>query len=181
MTQAEVSEIRAHETMTSAKKPAIELEVVRELPIDVATAYAWLTDYQPQDGALFGKGATRTAVRVDPNHVWLNLTLHAFGMTNRTEGVVTLDPPNHWQFDAEIRSQRRKMGEDFCDYRLVPTGSGRSRLAVKFRFDAPGRFAHWFLQRRGQAIVEKYYDRIVQALVSETANATFGPRSVEGG
>ncbi len=180
MTQSGVRETRVHELGTAAaQKPPIELEVVRELPVDVATAYAWLTDYQPEDGALFGKGVTRTAVRVDPNHVRLCMTARAFGMTYQTEGAVTLDPPNHWQFDAEMRSSRRKMGDEFCDYRLVPTGSGRSKLAVKFGFDVPGRFARWFLRRRGQAFVEKNYDRIVQALVSGTDPTTSRPTGPE--
>ncbi len=182
MTQSGVRDMRVREVGTgAAQKPPIELEIVRELPVDVATAYAWLTDYQPEDGALFGKGVTRTAVRVDPNHVRLCMTARAFGMTNQTEGVVTLDTPNHWEFDAEMRSSRRKMGDEFCDYRLLPTGSGHSRLAVTFRFNAPGRFARWFIRHKGQAFVEKNYDRIVKALVSETGRATSHPNGPEVG
>jgi hypothetical protein len=112
------------------------IEITRHLPLPVAAAYAWLTDFRDDDPARAGAMLTerrvteRTATRVafEGEHKTL-------GRRIRYAQVVDLSPPDAWR--SRVVSGPRLGSHN--EYSLAPDGAG-SRLTVRYHLthEKPG-------------------------------------------
>src|SRR5579862_1767335 len=94
--------------------------VTRHLPVDVPTAYAWLTDYQSADLAIMDREpGVRTIQRLAPNLLRV-VNPRPYHPTIIEDTVITLRPPDHWTGEGTLTSRGRKVATYTLDYRLTP-------------------------------------------------------------
>src|SRR2546422_2012957 len=103
-----------------------QIDVSFRVPLDFA--FAWCTDYTPDDAKLEGDSYERKIVERTPRRVVLeDLSDTKAGWVWSRE-VVTLQPPNRWHMDG-VGNQR----DATADYLLTSLPGGRTRLELRWR------------------------------------------------
>jgi hypothetical protein len=96
--------------------------------VPLAFAFAWCTDYTPEDAKLEGDSYQRKIVERTPRRVvFEDLEDTKAGWVWSRE-VVTLRPPNRWHMDG-VGNHRDVM----ADYALSPLPDGGTRLDLRWR------------------------------------------------
>ena len=106
--------------------PEYRILVTFRVPLDFA--FAWCTDYTPQDASLEGEAYERKIVeRTRRRVVFEDLEESAFGWIWGRD-IVTLLPPNRWHMDGA--GNRRDVT---ADYVLTRLPDGRTLLDLRWR------------------------------------------------
>lgn len=109
----------------------VSIRLVRDMPMAVHQAYAWLTDIQDDDVAR-AKGAVirqRKVTHRSATRVVYEGETEVLGRRTPSTTEVTLQPPDAWE--ARVVAGPR-LGS-WTTYKLTPHGAG-SRLEVHYRF-----------------------------------------------
>ncbi len=113
--------------MAKASKKGDEARVQVEFDVPLGYAFAWCTDYTPQDAALEGESYTRKVIeRSERRVVFEDLEEGESGWI-WARNVVTLRPPNRWH--AEGVGSHRSMT---ADYVLTKLPDGRTRFELRW-------------------------------------------------
>ncbi len=113
--------------MAKASKNGDEARVQVEFDVPLGYAFAWCTDYTPQDAALEGESYTRKVIeRSERRVVFEDLEEGESGWI-WARNVVTLRPPNRWH--AEGVGSHRSMT---ADYVLTKLPDGRTRFELRW-------------------------------------------------
>ncbi len=99
--------------------------VTFDVPLDFA--YAWCTDYTPQDAALEGEAYERRVVERTPRRVVFEDLEESESGWIWARNVVTLRPPNRWH--AEGTGSHRDMT---ADYVLTKLPDGRTKFELQW-------------------------------------------------
>ena len=110
----------------SPSGPEYRIKVAFKVPMDYA--FAWCTDYTPEDGRLEGEKYVRRIIeRTSRRVIFEDLEDTKDGwLWNRD--VVTLRPPNRWHMDG-IASR----ADVTADYFLTTLPNGRTQLDLRWR------------------------------------------------
>jgi len=106
--------------------PEYRINVPFRVPL--AFAFAWCTDYTPEDAKLEGDSYERKIVERTPRRVVLEDLYDTKAGWIWSREVVTLQPPNRWHMDG-VGNQR----DATADYLLTPLPGGRTRLELRWR------------------------------------------------
>lgn len=143
--------------------------LTRSLPASVDSAFAWLTDYTPDDSCIFGDPpGGRTVERVSENQ--FHLANGYPGTSLREETHVMLCPPDSWHAEGNLRYGRLNIASYTQDWKLRPLPGG-SELQMSLDVSIKSLAVRLFLRMRPGFIkrqVEAHYDRIADALARET-------------
>jgi len=105
--------------------PEYRIRVAFRVPLEFA--FAWCTDYTPQDGSLEGESYQRKIIERTPRRViFEDLEETASGWV-WSRDVVTLRPPNRWHMDG-VGNRRDVTAE----YRLSRLSDGRTQLELRW-------------------------------------------------
>ena len=111
-----------------SKKPKgdeARVRAVFRVPLDFA--FAWCTDYTPQDAALEGESYTRRVVERSARRVVFEDLEETPSGWVWARDEVTLRPPNRWHMES-VGSHR----ESTADYLLTRLPDGRTRLELRW-------------------------------------------------
>src|SRR3990172_3354806 len=119
---------RREETMKGRSQqrtwsPEYHIRVAFRVPLDFA--FAWCTDFSPQDAGLEGESYRRKIVERTPRRVVFEDLEESDAGWEWSRDVVTLLPPNRWHMDG-IGNHR----DVTADYVLSPLPNGRTRLPL---------------------------------------------------
>jgi hypothetical protein len=106
--------------------PECRIKVSFRVPIDFA--FAWCTDYTPQDASLEGESYQRKIVERTPRRVVFEDLEEAKDGWVWSRDVVTLRPPNRWHMDGT--GNRRDVE---ANYLLSVLPDGRTQLELRWR------------------------------------------------
>ena len=96
------------------------------VPLDFA--FAWCTDYTPEDPSLEGESYQRKIIERTPHRVIFEDLEETEDGWDWGRDVVTLLPPNRWHMDGV--GNRRDVT---ADYVLSPLPDGRTRFDLRWR------------------------------------------------
>jgi len=105
--------------------PEYAIRVSFQVPLDFA--FAWCTDYTPEDAKLEGDSYERKIVERTPRRVVLEDLYDTKAGWIWSREVVTLQPPNRWHMDGV--GNRRDVT---ADYVLSPLPDGRTRFDLRW-------------------------------------------------
>ena len=94
----------------------------------LAFAFAWCTDYTPQDASLEGESYQRKIIERTPRRIIFEDLEESEAGWDWSRDVVTLRPPNRWHMDG-IGNHH----DVTADYVLSPLPDGRTWLDVRWR------------------------------------------------
>jgi hypothetical protein len=143
--------------------------VSRELPVDVGTAYSWLTDFRADDLTLLGEAPGLRKVEwvgKDQVRVVNPRPLHP-DITEDT--MLTLRPPDRWTGVGTLTWGTRRVATYSLDYRLSASPGG-SRITVRIEVTPVsllGRLAVALKWRTFSAEHEDNYNDIVAGMRKE--------------
>lgn len=106
--------------------PEYRIKVSFQAPLDFA--FAWCTDFTPDDAKLEGDSYQRKIIERTPRRVILEDLEEADDGWTWTREVVTLRPPNRWHMDG-VGNRRDAM----ADYVLTSMPNGRTQLELRWR------------------------------------------------
>ena len=106
--------------------PECRISVSFRVPLDFA--FAWCTDYTPQDASLEGESYRRKIIERTPRRVIFEDLEESDTGWEWSREIVTLQPPNRWHMDG-IGNYR----DVTADYVLSPLPDGRTRLDLRWR------------------------------------------------
>jgi len=96
--------------------------------VPVKFAFAWCTDYTPQDASLEGDSYQRKIIERTPRRVIFEDLEESDTGWDWSRDVVILRPPNRWHMDG-IGNRR----DVTADYVLSPLPDGRTLLDLRWR------------------------------------------------
>ena len=103
-----------------------QIDVSFRVPLDFA--FAWCTDYTPNDAKLEGESYQRKIIERGPRHVVFEDLEETKNGWAWGQDVVTLLPPNRWHMDGV--GNRRDVT---ADYKLSRLPDGRTRLDLRWK------------------------------------------------
>jgi len=106
--------------------PEYPIRVSFRVPMDFA--FAWCTDYTPEDAKLEGDSYQRKIIERTPRRIVLEDLYDTKAGWVWSREVVTLRPPNRWHMDG-VGNHRDAM----ADYMLSPLPDGGTRLDLRWR------------------------------------------------
>ncbi len=106
--------------------PEYRIRVSFRVPLDFA--FAWCTDYTPEDARLEGESYRRKVVERTPRSVVFEDLEESDDGWVWSREVVSLHPPNRWHMDG-IGNRR----DVTADYVLSPRPDGRTLLDLRWR------------------------------------------------
>ena len=109
-----------------AWSPEYRVRVAFRAPLDFA--FAWCTDYTPQDASLEGESYQRKVVERTPRRVVFEDLEESETGWVWSRDVVSLRPPNRWHMDGT--GNRRDVT---ADYLLTSLPDGRTQLELRWR------------------------------------------------
>jgi hypothetical protein len=141
-------------TMDNRGFREFQISVVFRAPLKFA--YAWCTEYTPQDPAITGEDKSfglqrRIVTRTPRNVVFENLYDHGAGW-GWERHTVTLSPPNRWHSDGYGNYH-----ETHLDYQLTELPGDRTRFDMRWR-SKPTALSHG--SRAADAVVERFVLRL---------------------
>jgi len=105
--------------------PEYRIRVSFGVPLDFA--FAWCTDYTPEDAGLEGESYQRKIIERTPRRVIFEDLEESDDGWNWSRDVVTLRPPNRWHMDGT--GNRRDVT---ADYVLSPLPDGRTWFDLRW-------------------------------------------------
>ena len=105
--------------------PEYRIRVAFRVPLDFA--FAWCTDYTPEDASLEGESYQRKIIERTPRRVVFEDLEGTDGGWIWGQDVVTLHPPNRWHTDG-VGNRR----DYTADYVLSTLADGRTRLDLRW-------------------------------------------------
>lgn len=146
-----------------------------ELRVPLSFAYAWCTEYTPEDGRYSGEDRTihlqRRIIERDPQHVvFENLYDEGRGW-GWEHHRVTLLPPNRWHCEGNGNYQ-----QSILDYTLTKLSGDRTRFDMRWR-SRPIGLAQGArpLKPAVEAYVTKLWTRRARALERDYSSSTSVP------
>lgn len=106
--------------------PEYRIRVPFRVPLDFA--FAWCTDFTPQDAALEGESYQRKIIERTPRRVVFEDLEESESGWIWSREVVTLHPPNGWHMDG-VGNHR----DLTADYILSSLPDGRTQLELRWR------------------------------------------------
>lgn len=106
--------------------PEYRIRVSFRVPLDFA--FAWCTDYTPEDAKLEGESYQRKIIERTPRRVIFEDLEETKDGWDWSRDVVALRPPNRWHMDGV--GNRRDVT---ADYVLSSLPDGRTRLDLRWR------------------------------------------------
>ena len=106
--------------------PEYRIRVAFRVPLDYA--FAWCTDFSPEDASLEGESYQRKIIERTPRRVVFEDLEESGGGWIWSRDVVTLRPPNRWHMDGF--GNRRDVT---ADYLLSSLPDGRTQLELRWR------------------------------------------------
>lgn len=106
--------------------PEYRIKVSFQAPLDFA--FAWCTDYTPDDGKLEGESYVRKIIERSPRRVIFEDLEEARDGWTWSREVVTLRPPDRWHMEG-IGNKRDVM----ADYVLSRLPDDRTQLELRWR------------------------------------------------
>lgn len=110
-----------------SKEKGDEARVQVEFDVPLDFAFAWCTDYTPQDAALEGESYTRKVVERSGRKVIFEDLEETESGWVWARDIVTLRPPNRWHLESN-GSHRDVTG----DYVLTKLPGGRTRFELRW-------------------------------------------------
>ncbi|HXW67607.1 MAG TPA: hypothetical protein VEL82_07025 [Thermoplasmata archaeon] len=111
----------------------VRYEFRQSFRVPARTAYAWLTDYRPSDGKLFGQRMRRAIRPLAPGTLLLSDTTWANGRPLTIRRLVQLDPDRLAWTNTHVNGPYRYSQHL---YRIVPDGPRRCHLEFRaFRLE----------------------------------------------
>lgn len=104
---------------------SIKYEFSQHFRVPAAEAFAWATDYSPNDHALMGVKGKRKSTRVSDGAIILDDTTQSSGKTVNKKKLIRLDPGRMSYFNVHLTGPTK---HSLYFYRIVPDGEGESRL-----------------------------------------------------
>ena len=105
--------------------PEYRIRVSFEVPLDFA--FAWCTDYTPEDASLEGESYQRKVIERTSHRVIFEDLEESDDGWNWSRDVVTLRPPDRWHMDG-IGNRR----DVTADYVLSALPDGRTRFDLRW-------------------------------------------------
>lgn len=120
--------------MASGKGDEARVKAVFRVPLDFA--FAWCTDYTPEDAALEGESYERKIIERTPRRVIFEDLEETPSGWVWARDVVALRPPNRWHMES-VGSHR----DVAADYVLTKLSDGRTQLELRWwrRPHGPGK------------------------------------------
>jgi hypothetical protein len=109
----------------AGKGDEVRIRATFRVPLDFA--FAWCTDYTPQDGALEGESYERKILERTPRRVVFEDLEETDSGWIWSRDVVTLRPPDRWHMEGV--GNRRDV---IADYRLLRLPDGRTQLELRW-------------------------------------------------
>lgn len=109
----------------SGRGDEARIRIALRVPMDFA--FAWCTDYTPEDAALEGESYERKIVERTPRRVVFEDLEETDSGWVWSRDVVTLRPPNRWHMEGV--GNRRDVT---ADYVLSPLPDGRTQLELRW-------------------------------------------------
>ncbi|HUR68001.1 MAG TPA: SRPBCC family protein [Candidatus Thermoplasmatota archaeon] len=129
----------------------VHIRLSREIPAQRDAAYAWLTDFQDSDvDRADAVIEMRKVIERSPTRIVYEGEQVVLGRRSTGTSEVTLHPPDRWE--AKVIAGPRT--GSFTHYRLVPVGSGASRLTVDYNLIINDPQRH-FLLRLAKPLVKR--------------------------
>lgn len=113
-------------TLRVSTGPEYRIRVTFRVPLTFA--FAWCTDFTPEDASLEGEAYTRKIIERTPRRVVFEDLEEDDRGWIWTREVVTLRPPNRWHMDG-VGSRR----DATADYVLSSLPDGRTLLDLRWR------------------------------------------------
>ena len=118
--------MKARSTRRGWVGPEYRISVSFRAPLDFA--FAWCTDYTPEDAGLAGEKYERKIVERTPRRVIFEDLEESKDGWDWSRAVVALRPPNRWHMDGVGNNRDEK-----ADYVLSSLPDGRTRLDLRWR------------------------------------------------
>ena len=115
----------ARRTGRSWVGPEYRVSVAFRAPLDFA--FAWCTDYTPEDAGLEGESYQRKIIERTPRRVIFEDLEESKDGWNWSRDIVTLRPPNRWHM-VGVGNKR----DVEADYLLTRLSDGRTRLDLRW-------------------------------------------------
>ncbi|MGI0148359.1 MAG: hypothetical protein ACREDF_02345 [Thermoplasmata archaeon] len=106
--------------------PEYRIRVSFRAPLDFA--FAWCTDYTPEDAGLEGEKYERKIIERTPRRVIFEDLEESKAGWDWSRDVVVLRPPNRWHMEGVGNKRDAK-----ADYVLTSLRDGRTRLDLRWR------------------------------------------------
>ena len=100
-------------------------EFSQRFNVPAAQAFAWCTDYAPQDHNLMGLKGFRKVTKVSGDTVLLEDTLYPQGKAVTKRKLVKVDKERMTYFNFHLTGANKN---SLYFYRIIPEGDGKSRL-----------------------------------------------------
>jgi hypothetical protein len=113
---------------TKSSKFGPEYRIRLDLDVPLEFAFAWCTDYTPEDGKLEGESYRRKVVERTPRRVVFEDLEETKDGWIWSRDVVRLRPPNRWHMDGVGNAR-----EVTADYMLTRLPDGRTQLDLRWR------------------------------------------------
>lgn len=118
--------MKTRRTQPSGTSPEYRIRVAFRVPLDFA--FAWCTDFTPEDASLEGESYERKIIERTPRRVvFEDLEESETGWIWKRD-VVALRPPNRWHMEST--GNRRDVT---ADYVLSSLPEGRTQLELRWR------------------------------------------------
>jgi len=104
---------------------SIKYEFSQRFRVPAAEAYAWCTDYSPQDHTLMGVKGKRKATHLTEDTVILEDTIFSGGKAVQKRKLIRLDPGRLRYYNFHLTGPTRN---SLYTYHIVPDGEGESML-----------------------------------------------------
>jgi hypothetical protein len=104
---------------------SIRYEFSQHFRVPAEEAYAWCTDYTPNDHALMGLKGNRRFKRLADGTLLLHDTMHSAGKAVRKKKLVRLDSKRMTYYNIHLTGPTK---HSLYFYQIVPDGDGESRL-----------------------------------------------------
>jgi hypothetical protein len=104
---------------------SIRYEFSQSFRVPAAEAFAWCTDYSPEDHVLMGHKGNRKSRRVSDDTIILEDTVYPSDKAVRKTKLVRLDPERLAYYNIHLTGPNK---HSLYLYQIVPEGDGGSRL-----------------------------------------------------
>lgn len=140
----------------------------RTLPVETAVAFAWFTDYTPDDSAIFGDPpGGREVERLGDGRLRLRNRYPGSRLSEETE--VILHPPDSWEGAGTLYYGRFRVAE-YTQKWILSNVTGGCELLMSLDLDITSYAVRIYLFLRPNFIsdeIEKHYDRIKESLIRD--------------
>jgi hypothetical protein len=100
-------------------------EFSQHFRVPATEAFAWCTDYSPDDHALMGLKGRRKSTRVSGDTIILDDTIFAAGKGVNKKKLIKIDPKRMTYYNIHFTGPTK---HSLYFYQIVPDGEGESRL-----------------------------------------------------